>query len=240
MEGFTYYNMFDTKGMEYLIIIAFLILLIPFSYVLNKRVKLKRQLHKAVGILSSALLKIPQGVFFSRNHTWAHLAKSGEASVGLDDLLLHITGEININYLKNPGDSISRGEAMIELEHDGKTLQVYSPISGQVITTNVSLEDTPGQLMEDPYNHGWIYRIQPTDWKGETGAFFLAETATDWTKRELERFKDFLASAWPKYVPETSLVLMQDGGELRDHLLPELPEGFWRDFQSEFLTPGEH
>jgi glycine cleavage system H protein len=30
MDGFTYVNIFDTKGVEYLAIIAFLLLLIPF------------------------------------------------------------------------------------------------------------------------------------------------------------------------------------------------------------------
>ena len=36
MDGFTYYNIFDTKGIEYLFIIAFLILLIPFWIIINK------------------------------------------------------------------------------------------------------------------------------------------------------------------------------------------------------------
>ncbi len=239
MDGFSYYNMFDTKGMEYLIIIAFLILFIPFSIILNKRVKLKQEFQKALGMLTSVILKIPQGVFFSRYHTWAHLAKSGKASVGLDDLLLHITGEVNVTFLKKPGDQIIKGEEMVELQHGGKSLKVFSPISGEITGTNQALAETPWQLINDPYEWGWVYRIQPSNWKAETGSFLLAEAATDWTKRELERFKDFLAGTWPKYAPEASMVVLQDGGELRDHLLPELPEGLWRDFQSEFLTPAE-
>ena len=41
MDGFSYHDIFATKGLEYLVIIAFLALLIPFWIVLNKQVKIK-------------------------------------------------------------------------------------------------------------------------------------------------------------------------------------------------------
>jgi len=237
MEGFTYYNMFDTKGIEYLIIIAFLILLIPFALILNRRVNLKHQVHKAMGFLSSAFLRIPQGILFSRNHTWTHLSKNGEASVGLDDLLLHLTGEVSLRYLKNPGDQINRGEAMVELIGDGKRLTVFSPISGEITGLNSAIQEDSWQMNEDPYDQGWIYQIKPSNWKEETGSLLIADKATMWTHRELDRFKDFLSSAWPRHDLDASPVMMQEGGELQDHVMAGLPEGLWRDFQTEFLNP---
>ena len=237
MDGFSYYNIFETKGMEYLIIIAFLALLIPFSVVLNRKVKIKRQLQKAMGILSSKILKVPQGVYYSENHTWAHLSKSGLANVGLDDLMLHITGEVSVNFLKKPGELIAKGEAMTEIDHDGRLLKLFSPISGNVVGANPALTDNPEILNEDPFESGWLYKIKPTNWKAETSSYYIADAASDWSQIELLRFKDFLASAMPKYSDEASMVALQDGGELRDHILPELPEGVWHDFQKEFLNP---
>jgi len=239
MDGFSYYNIFDTKGMEYIIIIAFLILLVPFSVILHKKVKLRQTFHKTLGKLTAGILNIPQGVFYSRQHTWAHLAKSGVASVGLDDFLMHITGDISVNFLKAPGDRIAKGEPMAELQQDGKHLTVLSPISGEITRMNRELAETPESLNENPYEEGWIYRIRPQNWKEETSPYFLAQSATEWTRQELDRFKDFLAVSWPKYTPEASLVALQDGGELREALLPELPEGVWADFQSEFLSARE-
>ena len=110
MDGFSYNNIFDTKGIEYLVIIAFLLLLIPFWLALNRQVKIKEQIRKALGVLSASILKVPQGIYYFKNHTWAYLEKSGIAKVGLDDLLLHITGEVTIRQLKNPGETISKGE----------------------------------------------------------------------------------------------------------------------------------
>ena len=237
MDGFSYYNIFETKGMEYLIIILFLALLIPFSVIINRKVKIKRQLQKAMGILTSKILRIPQGVFYSGNHTWAYLAKSGVANIGLDDLLLHITGEVRLTFLKKPGEPIMKGDLMTEIDHDGKMLKIFSPLSGEVVSANPALTDNPVILNEDPYGSGWIYKIKPTDWIAETSSYYLADAANDWSQMELLRFKDFLASTLPKYTDEASMVAFQDGGELRDHLLPELPDGVWHDFQKEFLNP---
>jgi glycine cleavage system H protein len=235
MDGFTYNNIFETKGIEYLIIIVFLLIIIPFWIMINKEVSIKSQVKSAIGILTEGILKIPLGLFFSRNHTWAHLEKSGVAEVGIDDFLLHITGEVNFRNLKAPGSIILKGDLMADIDHNGKILRVYSPISGKVEETNRFLTDRPAIVNEDPYDKGWIYRINPSCWNKETDTYFLAGEALEWTRNELQRFKDFLGGSLNKYTPELSMVLLQDGGELSDKPLSELPGEVWQDFQKSFL-----
>jgi|WetSurMetagenome_2_1015567.scaffolds.fasta_scaffold222341_2 glycine cleavage system H protein len=238
MDGFTYSNIFDTKGIEYLAIIAFLVLLIPFWIVLNRRSTLKQGARRVLGILSANILRIPQGIFFSRNHTWTHLERSGNARVGLDDLLIHLTGEMNFISLRTPGETIRKGELLAEFEQEGKLLRIFSPISGSIVNVNQSLAEEPGLLTDDPYGDGWLYRIRPTDWKAETASCYLAGETADWLKNELDRFKDFLAGSVKHHSPGNMIVL-QDGGELRDHTLAALPHELWQDFQKEFLDPDE-
>jgi len=237
MDGFSYNNIFDTKGIEYLVIIAFLLLLIPFWLALNRQVQIKSQIQRALGVLSASILKIPQGIFYSKNHTWAYLEKSGTAKVGLDDLLLHITGEVSIRQLKNPGESIKKGDLMARIDQHGKSLSIFSPISGEVLNSNPVLKENYELLNTDPYGEGWLLNIKPANWVNEIPACYLAEEATDWFKKELERYKDFLSVNLGKYAPETSLATLQDGGELIGNSLSDLPNEFWQDFQKEFLNP---
>jgi len=237
MDGFSYNNIFDTKGIEYLVIIAFLLLLIPFWLALNRQVTIKEQIRKALGVLSASILKVPQGIYYFKNHTWAYLEKSGVAKVGLDDLLLHITGEVNIRQLKNPGETISKGELLAEVDQSGKSLQVFSPISGTILNSNPVINENHVILNEDPYGKGWIYDIKPTNWITEIPGCYLAEEATAWLKKELDRYKDFLSLNLAKYSPGTSFATLQDGGELIDNSLSELPNEMWQDFQKEFLNP---
>lgn len=235
MDGFSYNNIFDTKGTEYLIIIGFLLMIIPFWILINRQVSIKASIRSAVGILSESILKIPHGLLFSKNHTWAHLEKSGVAEVGIDDFILHVTGDVKITNMKEPGRHISKGERMADIVHNGKLLQVFSPISGRVTEINSILENRPSMIGQDPYEKGWICKIDPTNWKEETDDCFRAVEARNWFRGELQRLKDFLAGSVYKYSPEMSPMMLQDGGELCDRPLSDLPGEIWSDFQTAFL-----
>jgi len=221
--------------MEYLFVIGYLILLIIFWRLSTKQVSLGKQIKQVIGVLTANVLRIPQGLFYSRNHTWTHLEESGAARVGMDDLLQHITGQVRIDKLLSPGEVIRKGDLLTEIEQDGKHLRIFSPISGTILDANSELAGSPELLNQDPYREGWIYRIKPSDWKKETGSYYLAEEAVNWSVKELERFKDFLAVSMKKVAPEPSLVALQDGGELLDNTLSHLPNEVWEAFQKDFL-----
>lgn len=235
MEGFTYTNIFETKGIEYLVIIAFFAVLIPFWIVLNRKVK-KTAPSKVRAFVKAGPMRIPQGLYFSKFHSWAHLDANGEAKVGIDDLLFHFTGDVNIEYAKNPGDIIKKGGLMAQIIQDGKKLNIFSPISGEIKASNPILTESNSAKKENPDNPPWIYSVHPTNWKAETESFYLAEEATVWMFEELTRFKDFIATSVAKYMPQTSGVVLQDGGELADQPLANMPPEVWEDFQEKFLS----
>ena len=38
---------------------------------------------------------------------------------------------------------------------------IYAPVSGTVVAINMSLEDTPELVNQDPYGDGWFFAIAP-------------------------------------------------------------------------------
>lgn len=235
MEGYTYTNIFETKGIEYLFIIAFFAILIPFWLILNRKTKVSQLVSKNSGLITINSIRIPQGIFFSKYHTWAHLKANGDAKVGIDDLLMHITGSVKIDNIKKPGEIIKKGDLLTRIIHNGKNLNVFSPISGEITATNTMIAENPEQINDDPFRQLWIYNIKPTNWKAETKTYYLADEATIWMLEELTRIKDFLSAAVARYIPEPAGIVLQDGGELMDQPLSELPDEVWNDFQKEFL-----
>ena len=235
MDGFTYNNIFEMKGIEYAVIVVFFVILIPFWIVLNRQVKATKQLQKKLGILTAKALRIPQGIFFNKDHTWAHLDKAGIAKEGMDDFLLHLIGNVTVKRMKKPGELILKGDFLAVVEHEGISLKILSPISGEIVDNNQNLIENPGLLNEDPYQKGWMYKIKPSRWIAETNSFYLAEEATTWSATEIERFKDFLATSVERYTEDPSHLVLQDGGELIDHPLSELPTEVWQDFEHRFL-----
>ncbi|MBE0642072.1 MAG: hypothetical protein IH599_08555 [Bacteroidales bacterium] len=238
MDGFSYYNIFDTKGMEYIVIIAFLLLLIPFWLLLTRKEQLKRGIQAIVGALTPQALKVPQGVYHTRQHTWAFLERSGKARIGLDDLLLHITGEVSLRFLKQEGDKVQKGDVVAEITQDGKQLAVFSPISGTVATANAALESEGDLLSSDPYGKGWVYKLTPSAWKQEVSSYFLANEANEFLEEEILRYKDFLAVSLTDRQVQGAYPVQQDGGEIMDNSLSGLPPEIWQSFQQQFLQPG--
>jgi glycine cleavage system H protein len=239
MNGYSYIDIFETKGIEYIVIIAFLLLLIPFSIFLNKKPKSAREYKRAFNPLIFNQLQIQNGIFFSRNHTWAHLERSGMAKIGLDQLMYGFAGNLDIHPLRYSNEMIRKGDVLAEIGLNGKRLRVFSPVSGRIIKANPRLD---GEVQEFPgLNDGqdWLFEIRPTNWKSETSNYLLAEEAAAWFKSELERLKDFLALHTSRYSQELNMVVLQDGGELKHDLMDELPSETWKEFQREFLDPEE-
>jgi glycine cleavage system H protein len=233
MEQFVYSDIFDTKGIEYIIVILFFMLLIPFWRVLNRPVKLNEVMGDAIHSISLQALRIPRGLLFDKNHTWSHLERSGVASVGMDDLLLHLTGGVELNYLKEQQERVKRGEPIARITQKGKELLITSPISGRIERVHSALEEGSGAIMEDPYN-SWLYRIRPENWGEETRGAMMADQAYEWTGKELERFRDYLAEvAGEGPGAET---MLQEGGELTIYPLREMDQKVWMGFQEKFLA----
>lgn len=236
MDGFTYNNIFDTKGIEYIAIIIFFLLLIPFWIYLNRRVSLRQAVGEGVSSLSLGRISIPKGIFFNQNHTWAFLEKSGEARIGLDDFLLHVMGSVSVDPLLLPGTPVTKGQPVAKIRQDGRELLVSSPVSGILLSSNTSVLENPELMQQDPYGKGWICAIQPEKWLEETRSFYVAEKAAQWVSGELSRFRDFIAFSLRDRMNEFPSVVLQDGGEICEHALASLPDEVWIDFQKEFLN----
>ena len=236
MEGFTYTNIFETKALEYLIVVFFFALLVPFWMLINKKRNKTAGLSAVSMEFAVGSQKLPHGIYFSRFHTWAYLKKNGVAKVGMSDLLVHLTGEVQITSFMSPGQEIIKGETLAQLHFNGKSLRLASPVSGIICQVNKLLSESPELIKDDPYQHGWIYSLKPTNWKMDASACFLAEDADAWAKHELVRVKDFLAVSSIKNMPGLKDIVLQDGGELIENALSHFPQEVWNEFQEKFLT----
>jgi glycine cleavage system H protein len=236
MGEFTYTDIFDTKGIEYIIIIFFLLILIPFWRLLNKPVKVRVKAERSDKALSQALLNLPGGLFYGKNHTWAHMEKSGIARIGINDLLMHITGAVSLEATKKTGEEVKKGETVAKIKQNNKFLEIKSPVSGRIERLNTELFEYPEDLVDDPYGQGWIMKIRPDNWLSDTKSFYFGEEVQKWTREELIKLKDFLVNSGKVHHLEDSSIILQEGGEIRDFPLADMGKDTWEDFQERFLN----
>jgi len=188
-------------------------------------------------LLDENSLLVPKGLYFDKTHTWAFMEQNGVVKVGIDDFLQHITGPITRVKMKSEGDVVKKGETILTLIQNGKQLNLYAPISGIVKEMNRALNTKASLINFSPYNEGWIYRIEPTNWLRENQLLFMADNHKQFIKNEFSRFKDFLTVVLREDHDKFSQVILQDGGELIDSTLANLGPEIWEDFQSKFIDP---
>jgi glycine cleavage system H lipoate-binding protein/ABC-type phosphate transport system substrate-binding protein len=178
---------------------------------------------------------LPQGIYFDKSHTWVFREKDGNLSVGIDDFLQHITGPITRVEMKNPGEKVKKGDLLFCIIQSGKQLSLYSPVSGTIKKQNEALISNVSYINSSPYNDGWVYMIEPSNWNKEVLFMEMAEKYKRWIDNEFSRVKDFLAAKLKPESLEYSHVVMQDGGILKEGVLTDFGPEVWEDFQTNFL-----
>ena len=228
-------------GLLVLAILVIAVLLFDGIFRLTRKQKAKANVagSHAGGILNENNVIIPAGIYFDKTHTWAFMEQNGLVKVGIDDFLQHITGTITKMKLLNQGDKVRKGDLLLSIVQNGKQLNLYSPVSGVICDKNSNVVKDTSIVNTSPYNDGWIYRIEPTNWFRETQLLFMAEKQKMFIKNEFLRLKDFLTYTLYSNSVKLAPVVFQDGGELIDGLLSNLGPEEWEDFQTKFIDPSK-
>ena len=105
--------------------------------------------------------KIPGDLKFLSSHEWARIEDDGTVTVGISDHAQDLLGDIVFVELPEVGKTVvAEGEAAI-VESVKAASDVYSPLSGEIIAVNDSLETSPEIINDSPYDDGWFFKIKP-------------------------------------------------------------------------------
>jgi glycine cleavage system H lipoate-binding protein/ABC-type phosphate transport system substrate-binding protein len=211
------------------------LMLLPVILLRKKRSVIVAEDFKVSPLLNAPTLSTPAGVFFDKTHTWAFMEKEGLVKLGIDDFIQHITGSLTRVVMKSPGEKIRKGEIALTIIRDGKQLHLYAPVTGIIRENNQHLLTNSTLLNSSPYSDGWIYMIEPRNWLKEIQYMLMGEQYKAWLKDEIVRLKDFFAASVMKNSLVYSHVVLQDGGEIADHVLADLGPDVWEEFQTEFI-----
>ncbi|MCE1199344.1 MAG: hypothetical protein LWW85_10285 [Marinilabiliales bacterium] len=187
-------------------------------------------------LLLESVVDAPKGIYFDKTHTWAFMEQDGNVRIGVDSFLQHLTGKISKVGLKEVGEKVRKGEKILTIMQDGKQLILNAPVTGVILARNQQLLSDGSPVNNAPFTEGWVYQIEPQNWLREVQFMFMGERYTEWLRDELARFKDFIAATVLKDQLAYSHVVLQDGGELSDHLLAEMGPEIWEEFQTRFIN----
>ena len=100
--------------------------------------------------------------FFSKEHEWVKISGT-TATVGISDHAAHELGDITFVELPQVGKTVKQLDTLAAIESVKAASDIFSPVSGKVITINETLENTPQVVNESAEESGWICVLEVSD-----------------------------------------------------------------------------
>jgi glycine cleavage system H protein len=101
---------------------------------------------------------------FSKTHEWAR-RDGDQIVVGVTNYAVdQLNREIVFVELPEVGKNVKQGETFGVIEAVKTASDLYAPMSGEIIESNMLVSDNPNLVAEDPEGAGWLIKIGPSDW----------------------------------------------------------------------------
>ena len=100
-------------------------------------------------------------LFYTKEHEWIEF-KDDLAIVGITDYAQSQLGDVIFVEFPEIGTNLDIGSSFGEIEAVKTVSDLFAPISGNVISINDEIEDTPDLVNTDPYGEGWLIKMSPT------------------------------------------------------------------------------
>lgn len=100
---------------------------------------------------------------FTKTHEWAVVEDDHSIVIGITDHAQHALGDIMFIELPEEGEMIAAGKECAVVESVRFTSDIYSPVSGEVLTVNEDVLATPDLVNQDPHEEGWFIRVRPSN-----------------------------------------------------------------------------
>jgi glycine cleavage system H protein len=105
-------------------------------------------------------MEYPDDLKYSRGHIWVR-DEGSRMVIGLTEFIRMRWGDILKIELPNVGEVLSVDDSFGVVQCDGgRSYDLASPVSGKVVETNDILKRSPEIVMQDPYDEGWMIKIE--------------------------------------------------------------------------------
>src|ERR1700732_1990414 len=99
---------------------------------------------------------------YTTEHEWIK-AEGEHFVVGITAFAQDQLGDIVYVEIPKVGDRVEAGKQFGVIESVKTASDLYAPVSGDVVEVNTQLVDQPQSVNDDPYEAGWMIKIQPPD-----------------------------------------------------------------------------
>ncbi|WP_321288565.1 glycine cleavage system protein GcvH [uncultured Sunxiuqinia sp.] len=107
-------------------------------------------------------MNLPENLKYTKEHEWVRVEKDS-VYVGITDFAQGELGDIVFVEIETEGEDLPKGETFGTVEAVKTVSDLFMPVGGKVAEFNAALEDEPELINKDPYDKGWMIKIEMSD-----------------------------------------------------------------------------
>jgi glycine cleavage system H protein len=105
---------------------------------------------------------VPEDLQYTKSHEWVR-KEDDTATIGITDHAQEELGDVVFVELPEVGATLDAGDTFGTVESVKAVSDLYTPVGGEVVEVNSSLEDAPEKINDDPYGEGWIVKLRTSE-----------------------------------------------------------------------------
>ena len=110
--------------------------------------------------MSESEYSIPDDCLYTEQDEWIRW-EDDRVIIGVTDYAQQQLGDIVFVELPEPGTQVAAGDPFGVIESVKTVSDLFAPITGEIVTINTDLAETPEAVNDDCYGDGWMLTIQP-------------------------------------------------------------------------------
>ena len=119
------------------------------------------------------MLHNPDDLKYTKTHEWVRTQDS-VLEAGITDFAQRQLSDITYVELPELNRHLDADEETVVVESIKAASDVYAPIAGTIVEVNETLVHAPEIINSDPFNAGWLFRMEP-DQANDVDALLSAE-----------------------------------------------------------------
>ena len=127
----------------------------------------------------------PEDLKYIKNHSWVRV-EGDNGRIGITFYAQEQLSDVVFVELPEVGKEVNSMNPFGSIESVKATLDLITPVSGEVIETNNNLTDQPEKVNQDPYGEGWMIVVKLKD-PGELDSLMAASDYKTFTETETEQ-----------------------------------------------------
>jgi glycine cleavage system H protein len=121
-------------------------------------------------------MNFPDNLKYTKDHEWIRI-EGNHAIIGITDFAQSELGDIVYVEIETEGETLDKEAVFGTVEAVKTVSDLFMPVTGKVVEVNKNLVTKPESVNKDPYNEGWMIKIDMTNPSDVEGLMSSADYA---------------------------------------------------------------